>query len=422
MTGAKPFFSRIARFLALSCLFSGLAGCAEAERPAEVSTGLPDTTASAITETVLPPDTTVPDTAPETAPETEPAPPPVRFFNPITGEKTETDLTLHRPVGISVDNVLGAQPSVGISLADCIMELPFEGFETRLLAIVLDYESLPTFGNIRSARDYMVRYSQDFGSIFVHAGADYDSNCRRLSPAAIEHGFAVSYLIKKDLISVPEERRDLWTDGIDDLDAVTKYYPTPMFRDEERLKTKSIEHTLMLNAAVITDAIRYHGYKTEFAEPFAYPFIPLHEGESREVKGSPASYIALPYAPGSESYASVYRYDEKSGLYFRSRYLEPHIDQMTGKQLAFTNVIALYVDSEVYAGDPKYRLNVDYVGTGSGWYFSGGQGIEIVWSRPDPESLLTLSEKSTGRKLEINPGKVMINVFPASFVPYVTIR
>ncbi|MBQ7172224.1 MAG: DUF3048 domain-containing protein [Clostridia bacterium] len=417
MTGSARTLSRLSLLFALALLLPALAGCAVG-KPADTTAANPETSAE-ITE--LP---SVTDTAAvsETAAETEPAEIPVGYFNPITGEKTETDLTLRRPVAISVDNVLGAQPSVGISLSDCLVELPFEGFETRLLAVVLDYESLPTFGNIRSARDYMVRYSQDFGAIFVHAGADYDENCRRLAPAAIEHGFAVSYLIKKDIISVPEERQDLWTDGIDDLDAVTKYFPTPMFRDEERLKTKSYEHTLMLNASVLTDAIRYYKFPTEFTEPFSYPFTPLCEGESRAISGAPASYIALPYAPGSESYASVYRYDEKSGLYLRSRYLEPHVDQMTGEQLSFSNVIVLYVDSEIYAGDPKNRLNVDYVGTGSGWYFCGGQGIEITWSRPDPESLMTISEKASGKKLEINPGKVMINIFPASFVPYVTIR
>lgn len=409
--------SRLALFLAIAYLLPVLGGCA-AGKPADATASNPETSAE-ITDL---PSVTGTAAVSDTAAETEPAVVPVGFFNPITGEKTETDLTLRRPVAISVDNVLGAQPSVGISLSDCLVELPFEGFETRLLAVVLDYESLPTFGNIRSARDYMVRYSQDFGSIFVHAGADYDENCRRLAPAAIEHGFAVSYLIKKDVISVPEERRDLWTDGIDDLDAVVKYFPTPMFRDEERLKTKSYEHTLMLNGSVLTDAIRYYGYKTEFTEPFAYPFTPLCEGESRALNGAAATYISLPYAPGSESYASVYRYDEKSGRYLRSRYLEPHVDQMTGEQLSFSSVIVLYVDSEVFPGDPKNRLNVDYVGTGGGWYFSGGKGIEITWSRPDPESLMTISETATRKKMEINPGKVMLNIFPASYVPYITIR
>lgn len=63
-----------------------------------------------------------------TAPSTEPVSADPDFFNPMTGLPTLSDLTAQRPISISIDNVRKAQPTLGVSLADVVLQLPFEGY------------------------------------------------------------------------------------------------------------------------------------------------------------------------------------------------------------------------------------------------------------------------------------------------------
>jgi len=377
--------------------------------PQEESNPVSSDTAEPITEPSVtePPATEPPVTEP---PVTEPV---ISFVNPMTGLPTETDLSGQRPVSISIDNVRKAQPTIGLSYADVLVELPFEGFETRMLAIFLDYKELPTVGNIRSARDYMVRLSQDFDSIIVHAGSDTDVGARALALNAIRYGFPVSYLIKTDVIKYAAEREDIWTEGVDNIDGV-EYFPNAMFRDNDRMFNMAIEHSTMINGEVICDCINYKDYRTDIKNNFTYPYtIGTEQSIPTDIK---ADHIKLPYNPWQTNYGTEYEFNSNTGEYLRSNYSsEPSIDGATGEQLSFRNVIVLMLPTSPFPNDVKNRLNVDYVGSGKGYYCCGGYAEEITWNRPDPDATLIITGKD-GNKLDIAPGKVIINVYPTEYV------
>ncbi|MBQ7011616.1 MAG: DUF3048 domain-containing protein [Clostridia bacterium] len=363
---------------------------------------------------------TEPVTDPVTEPVTEPVTteppvtePVITYVNPMTGLPTEEDLSGKRPVSVSIDNVRKAQPTVGLSYADVVVELPFEGFETRMMAIFLDYTDLPTVGNIRSARDYMVRLAADFDSILVHAGSDTDVGCRQLALNAIRYGFAVSYLIKTDVIKYAAEREDLWTEGVETINGLD-YYPNPMFRDENRLYTMAVEHSTMINGEVICDCIDYKNYRTDIKTDFSYPYV---IGDENSVPtAAKAEHVFLPYNPWQSNYGAEYVYDAEKGLYMRSNYSsEPSIDGATNEQLGFKNLIILQLSTKPFPNDEKNRLNVDYVGEGKGYYCVNGMCEEITWIREDANAGLVI-KGADGNVLDIVPGKVMINVYPTEYV------
>ncbi|MDY5941110.1 MAG: DUF3048 domain-containing protein [Eubacteriales bacterium] len=395
-----------------------LAACSDSKPPVTepIPTARTSSAASVSTETDIPTtpvsETTV-TSAETTAPSTEPVSSDPDFFNPMTGLPTLSDLTAQRPISISIDNVRKAQPTLGVSLADVVLQLPFEGYETRLVAVFLDYKNLPTVGNIRSARDYSVRYAADFDSILIHAGSDTDVGCRQLALNAIRYGFPVSYLIKKDIIQYASERQDLWTDGWDTINGLD-YYPVPMYRDEQRYATMAIEHTTVIDGAVIQNCISYKNYRTSTADGFTLPYI---IGDNQSASGTlQATDILLKYNPYAVTdYGVHFVYLPDLGEYEWHEYDdEPHTDGITGENICFKNVIILFVDVQPFQGDAKNRLDVDYVGNGDGYYCVNGKAEPISWTRSDADAALQIFG-ADGKTLDIVPGKIMINIFAKQY-------
>ena len=421
----KRLLALILVALTLSCVPLGLSSCDNGNPPVVTTDPITDSITDPLTDPVTDPVTdpmtdpvTDPITDPVTDPATEPVTEPVivepviEFMNPLTGLETGTDVSKVRPVAVSIDNVWRAQPTIGLSLADVLIELPVEGFETRMLAIYLEYEDLPTIGNVRSVRDYFVRLAADFDTVLVHAGSDTDDGWLQLGPNAIKRGFLVSYMLKKGEISSPDERQDLWVTGIDNIDSLN-YYPKPMFRDLDRMYNMSTEHSLMVNGEIIAHSIGYKDYRTTLADGFTYPYT-IGTAASTPADKS-AVEVFLPYNPYRSNYGASYKYDADKGLYLRSNFdSQPSIDGMNNKQLAFKNLIIIEMSSTIFPNDPKNRLNVDYVGEGTGYYCVNGKCEEITWKREAADKALVLLG-ADGSTLDIVPGKVMINLYPSEY-------
>lgn len=411
----KPsLFPKLCAALLCAALLTACAGNPPVETDPSTTPKTSQSAEPPVTDDTGAPETEPPVSVPQTTPsETEPVIADPEFFNPLTGLPTLTDLTGQRPISLSVDNVRKAQPTLGVSLADVVFVLPFEGYETRLVALYLDYKNLPAVGNIRSARDYSVRYAADFDSILIHAGSDTDIGCRQLALNAIRYGFPVSYLIKKDIIQYAAERQDLWTDGWDTINGLD-YYPNPMYRDENRYATMAIEHTTVIDGTVIQSCIAYKNYRTKTAEGFTLPYA---IGEENSGTGTlAATDILLKYNPYAVTdYGVHYLYRPERGEYEWHEYDdEPHMDGITGEKIYFKNVILLFVDVTPFSEDAKNRLNVDYVGSGEGYYCVNGRAERITWSREDPNATLRLLG-SAGEPLSVVPGKIVINIFAKQY-------
>ena len=120
-------------FILIFSLFITGCGKKDAAEPAEET---PE-----ITEAAVP--------TPEPTP--EPTEEPATLYNQLTGIEQETDTSADRPYAVMINNIIYAQPQVGIGSADWIYEIEAEGGITRMMALFSDISDVPSVGSIRTA-------------------------------------------------------------------------------------------------------------------------------------------------------------------------------------------------------------------------------------------------------------------------------
>ena len=106
-----------------------------------------------------------------------------------------------------------------------------------------------------------------------------------------------------------------------------------------------------------------------------------------------------------------FEYNESDGLYYRSQYLSggtdgPHIDGMTGEQLAFKNILVQSVTYEKITDD-GYMTFLCHDSTMDGWYFTNGRGIPITWEKSGDYGA-TRYYDVYGNEILMNTGKTMV--------------
>ncbi|MBQ7500483.1 MAG: DUF3048 domain-containing protein [Clostridia bacterium] len=303
-------------------------------------------------------------------------------INQLTGLEAAYDVSTSRPIGVMFNNIHDALPQVGIGGVDILFECLAEGGITRLFGLFDEYNDLGVLGSIRSCRPYYLDFAQMFDAIYVHAGGSEDAYS------------------------------DIANRGINNIDGV-RFDPLGVYyRDEERMQTMLIEHTLMTTGQGIIDTIEYCNYRTELRDGYEYPFVFPEWAETTDIGGEESKAIHLPIS----WYQTVdYKYDEADALYLRYQYDgEPHIDGATGEQLKFTNVIVLFCDTYVYDG--YGRLKVNTVGDGDGFLATGGKYIPIKWHRDGQDTNAVFTRADNGEIITINRGKTAINVCPTDIV------
>ena len=83
------------------------------------------------------------------------------------------------------------------------------------------------------------------------------------------------------------------------------------------------------------------------------------------------------------------------------------MDETTGVPVTPTNVILHIADSYVYTEYGHKAFNT--VGTGTGYYFTNGQVMDINWSKAS-EDAPTVYTDQNGQPLKLNPGQTWISV------------
>lgn len=301
------------------------------------------------------------------------------YINPLTGLATSVDLTNKRPVAVMINNIHQALPQVGISEADIVYEILEEGGITRLLCIYNDYESIPEIGSVRSARDYYIDIADAHDAIYVHAGGSTYAK---------------------------ERLAQLGTNNLDGL------YLNAFYRSDERRKTMSKEHTLMISGQGINDSIALKNYRTTSDNPCPLVF----EDEPTTFGQSTAYHIEVPFDMGNkpDPYAvSYFDYDYDNKVYLKGQYKQEHIDGDDGSQLSFKNVVTLICDMNVIPGDTLGCIQVHFVGQGRGTYSVNGTIREIAWKKPSRTEPYTLYEKDGTTPLLLSAGKTYIGIVPA---------
>ncbi len=292
------------------------------------------------------------DVSPNPNPEPEPEPEPYvpAGVNPLTGLPMEPEYEDLRPAAIMLNNLKAAQPQLGISQADIIYEVPVEGGITRMLCLYQTVEGIETLGSVRSARPYFVELALGHDAIYIHAGGSQEAYAN-LRSWKVDH---------MDGVRGGEDAKIFW-------------------RDPERRKNNGYEHSLITSGEKILDYLAKGKIPTKHGDGWNY--LQAFKEDGTPAAGEAAEHVKVRF---SSYKTGTFDYDAASGKYLLGQYGKEHVDGSSGEQVGAVNVLVLKTSTAVL--DDVGRLRVQTTGEGEGFFFCGGKGVPIHWSRSDRNS------------------------------------
>lgn len=309
-----------------------------------------------------------PETSTPVPQETALIEPTVFYTNPLTGEPESADISAVRPFAVMVNNIIYAQPQVGIGQADWIYEIEAEGGITRMMALFSHLPEVPNVGSIRSLRPYYLSLALSYDAIMVHAGG---------SPEA--YSDCVSY--NADHI-----------DGVRDPAAYSSAY----YRDPSRGAHGS-EHTLFLYGDKISDYADQVGIRRSHPEGFHLGLS--FSNDSAALCPNDAANIKVTL---TQTKTTSFTYHPESGTYTGFQHGGDYIDGATNEAVAFSNILVL--QAQMHAYDSYGRMEAEIIGSGTGWFCTGGKWTAINWYRSDLNSPYSYTTQD-GTPITFTPGK-----------------
>ncbi|MFU8770907.1 MAG: DUF3048 domain-containing protein [Anaerolineales bacterium] len=316
---------------------------------------------------------------------------PVNFpdnVNPLTGlEVPDPEVLQRRPLAVKVNIVPrdNYRPPWGLSFADIIYEYYQNNGMTRFHTIFLSQDA-PLVGPIRSARMPDGPLVRMYKSIFAYSGADgnIDITLRNSNfgdRLARDRGPTTEC---PATVAVP----------------LCRYDPT----GENFLLAGTREvHENMVNRGVDDVAQYLDGMFFQMQTPD---------------NGLPAETVIMRFSRGSYN---LWEYDPETGRYLRfqdsvsltdgqEEEFEPLLDRLTDEQLAFDNLVVLYIPYEYLRREPSEIITIDLVGEGKAYAFRDGLIYELVWKHPIMDSIMIL-EFENGDPYPFKPGTTWFHVF-----------
>ena len=302
----------------------------------------------------------------------------------LTGLPISEEVKQSRPLAVMFNNIKEGCPQAGIAEAAIVYEAPVEGRITRLMGIFDDYRNLEKVGSIRSSRDYFVYLAMEYDALYAHSGQ------------------ATPYV--GDLIN---------SERVDNLSGAVAGIDRPATNTFYRSNDRKAPHNVYLTSEGLKKDIEKFEYRTELKEDYVVKF--QFETETTPITFAYAEDATMLYPGGKTSdkengfsrVESRFEYHEEDGLYYRYQYGDKHIDELTGEQLAYSNVIFQYCHGEV-------RDKQDYLAFGCHGdedrmirVFTQGKMIPGVWSRMSDDVPATYIDYN-GDPIVLSPGKTWI--------------
>ena len=270
----------------------------------------------------------------------------------LTGKQVPVSIGRKRPVGLMIENDADAVKwQRGTSYADVMYEAMVEGGITRLEGFFEDYRDAPMIMPIRSCRPYYVYYAREFDAYYGHYGQ-------------VIYAVPILQWGTCDIAGLPfgEASQDYRLH-----DGSSAY-----IRDHEGVTG------IYTNYDLIQQAVANAGWQTVYKEGYDGHYRFAADGEEvYPENGIPANVVL----PGFINNHARFDYNEADGLYYRSEFGSPQIDQLNGQQLAYKNIIIQECPSAMF--DDHYLWTDPVAGGqgGTGWFITNGKAEPITWRK-----------------------------------------
>ncbi|MBR1851969.1 MAG: DUF3048 domain-containing protein [Lachnospiraceae bacterium] len=323
----------------------------------------------------------------------------------LTGEWLPESVVNRRPLAIMVPNNPPAMPQYGISRAAIVYEAPVEGRITRLMCVVEDYDDLKYIGPIRSSRDYYIYEAMALDAIYCNWGLAVPYvqdliNSKRVDNISqaltgISDPYEAAFARRKDRKSggfATEFTAYMWIspagtgDGSDAPDSAVKGYTAGV---EAKGYGKTYTESGRFSK-IGRDPAAY-----QFADDCVYTYdnypdaVKICPGGSQSNKG------------GYGQNNATFTYNPDDGLCYRSQYGAAQVDELTGKQVAVTNVVFKVCHGEVR--DDHDYLAFQVHGTGEAYVFTAGKMIKATWKHDSDYDANHLYDEN-GNEIILNQG------------------
>ena len=306
--------------------------------------------------------------------------------DPLTGEARKST---GRMVGVMVNNIANserqnARPQRGIGSADLLIESKVEGGITRLCAVFRDADTIPEVGPLRSGRDQFLQLLMPHQALYYHDG---------------ESIFCTQFINVYNYSGLNIGGKSYFN---------TPIHPHVAHRIK-RSENVAYEHTEFTSAKEIKQAANDAGISLSY--PYEGTFFRFADYRTKAVntlEGTPAAKsISITH---SASYKTSFAYNSWNKNYKMSMYsnrtkkFESTVDELTGKQLAFDNVVVCFANIAAYAGDSHDVQEAQYVQGGEAYLFTRGGVQTGRWEKNHPTQPLKLYTDS-GEEMTLNRGK-----------------
>jgi len=272
-----------------------------------------------------------------------------------------------------INNNHAAWPQCGVQDAYLVYEIIAEGGITRMLAIYKDQDTAK-IGSVRSARHYFLDYANENDAIFVHWGG---------SPQAYSA-----------------------LGSIDSLDGIA-LEGSVFFRD--RSLKRDYEHTGFTSMENVKEYAEKQGYTRDTNKDLLLNYS-VDEINMAELEGAePATLVDIEY---SYYHSTSYEYDAENKVYKRSMSGKANVDLETGEQYTAKNIIIYEVKNyTLNDGENKGRQELENIGSGSGYFVTGGYVVPITWEKTS-HSGQTVYKYENGEEIVVNDGNTFIQICP----------
>lgn len=342
-------------------------GCGKAQSSSQAPEPEPSVVSSVVSEAEE--SSVLPEPSIITAEEIDPDAPEGMAKSYLTGKYVDEAISRQRPVAVMLNNIEAACPQSGIENADVLYEAPVEGGITRLMGIFENYADLDKIGSVRSARIYFVRFALGWDAIYCSVGHSKYA---------------------EDLLDSP---------GTDSMDGVTSTGAGVYYRTEDR----KAPHNCYASAEGIAKGIEKQGFSTDYDPNYHGYFQFVNEGDTASYDGVKANKVSTGYFHNHP----YFEYNAEDQLYYRFQFDKKQIDDETGNQLAFKNLILQYCDYEMYDDDKSLNININ--SGGKAQYISNGICTEMTWNR-DRDTGITHYYLADGAEVKLNTGKTYVGI------------
>ena len=286
------------------------------------------------------------------------------YYNRYTGLACDKSVLSCRPISVCISNFDGKRQE-GLSLADIIIETPYDNYQTRLWAIYTDHTRTDSLLGVSSVKNYMIPATTAFGAISAYAG---NSDAK-----GGEGGIGKDYL-------------------------------DCLYHNLSSSFTETADGALSTSAKLLAEASEAKGYSL-IDTSTTLPYQIADEGTVFTPSSNRIRSLSFRYSTAN---TVGFTYDEKTRLYLKEQSGAPHVDAKTGEQLTFSNLLLLFHNVSYYHTASETSFTMDTQSGGDGYLYTGGGVISVRWHYNEDGTLSVLDD--LGERITVNRGKTYIGM------------